>query len=244
MDTATDKERSFDLRLPDDGKNRIYILGCGRSGTTLMLSLMTCFADTYTLLDEAALGGEDYAGRFLRIDRPEKTHVIKRASNAYEFSPKLPDDLWLLYVIRHPLDVFTSTLKLGDKTYDKYISTERWLAEMSALKTLVSQNRKRLVIVRYEDLVSDPDRAQQDIADAIGLEIAKPFSRYHENFETSAVIRDSMNGVRKPDQNSIDRWRHAQFKPYVDEIFSQVGPEIGWVNTRFRYSRPDQWRPL
>ncbi|MBN1554425.1 MAG: sulfotransferase [Phycisphaerae bacterium] len=217
-------------------KNRIYILGCGRSGTTLLLAMMTCFRDTYVLLEEAARTGEDHYSRFDTLHRPERTHVIKRASNASDFAHEIPHPIGLLYLVRHPLDVLTSTLRFQGKVYPYYITPSRWLAEVRALRGLLEASRPNMMTLSYENLVSRPDQVQEQIARTFGLEYDRPFSRFQENFSTEEGIATTMNGIRPPDTASLHRWREVRHREYLRSLWPDIAKEANWFCDRFGYS--------
>ena len=214
---------------------KIYIMGCGRSGTTYLLTLMNCFADTYVLIDDAAVPGEDHFGKFASIAGTERNQVIKRASNAYDFVAAIPVDIELLYLVRHPLDVLTSTLTYRGKVYSNYIDADRWLLEAEALKWTVESNRSRNLIVKYEHLISAPDFMQQEIADFFGLDRKMPFSEHHRAFNASKDISETLNGVRPPDPSSIGRWKSPQARERVAAAWQSIQPLGKWFCQQFDY---------
>ena len=222
------------LRAKDGEKlrKRIYIMGCGRSGTTLLLSMMRCFADTFVLIDPKR-GGEDVVARFGMLDAPEPIHVIKRDSIAYRFAGLIPDCIEILYVIRHPLDILASDLKLN-QLWERYIKPDRWRPEMSALRELIE--RRPILVVRYEDLVADPDRVQSVIGSRFGLRASVPFSRFHEAFDPGEIISQTMNGIRAPSMASIGRWsKTPESIAYFRSLWPGVKADVKWVCERFGY---------
>jgi hypothetical protein len=222
------------LRERDGGtpRKRIYIMGCGRSGTTMLMSMMRCFADTFVLIDPER-GGEDSIGRFATLDAPERVHVIKRDAIAHQYAHLIPDCIDILHIVRHPLDVLVSDLKL-DKTWERYIKPDRWEPEMASLQALI--DRRPMLIVRYEDLVADPDRVQAVIESGFDLRPSIPFSRFHQSFEPAKIIADTMNGVRAPSTASIDRWsRTSDNIDYCRSLWPEIRSQVEWVCERFGY---------
>ena len=210
-------------------RRRIYILGCGRSGTWLAAAMMSCFADTFVLDHEAPVG------RFLRLDASEPTHVIKREWCAYETAHLIPETVGLLYLIRFPLDVLVS--RHVEQNY--YIKPERWRQEIAALRLLTAQRRANLLALRYEDLVTRPDCEQKRVAAAFGLEPRIPFSRFPEVFVPSEFITNAMNGLRPPAPTSIGRWRSSpEYVAYCRALGAEIGEDVGWVCDRFGYEPP------
>ena len=219
--------------------NKIYIMGCGRSGTTFLLTLMTSFQDTYVHIDAAPVPGEDHFRAFDSIKTEASTVVVKRVSDAYKFIYEMPDQLKLLYLVRHPLDVVTSTLNYRGKTYKNYIPPERWLAETKALRSLIESQRQGVFLLRYEDLVLQPDTAQRKIGDYFGLKIDTLFSRCHERFIASEDIDATLNGLRPPDASSIGRWKSQQHMPQLTAVLQEIESELEWFCAQFGYDQAE-----
>ncbi len=211
----------------------IYIMGCGRSGTTLMLALMTRYTDTFCLIGET---GEHHWSHFDAIDAPQNIRVIKRASNAYEFVSEIPESIGIIYMIRHPLDVLVSTLRYRGEVKNYYIPPDRWIAETRALQQVLT--RQNMQLVQYEQLVTKPDEVQASLADKFDLSSDGLFSRFHESFEANDGIDSTMNGIRPPDPNSIGRWEMPKHRKHIKRVWSLIQPEGEWFCREFGYSTP------
>lgn len=229
IDRAQGRSPRFREVLAASPRRRIYILGCGRSGTWLATALMTCFRDTFVLLQEVA------AGRFTRVDAPDGTHVLKRESDSYETAHLIPNEVGLLYVLRFPLDVLVSPHV--DIKY--YIDPDRWLGEIRAFRRLYDEKRPNMYVLRYEDLVCRPDDEQSRVGNYFGLEVGIPFSRFHLEFQIDERIAKAMNGIRAPEQSSISRWqRDAEFREYCRKIWPKIEGEARWICDTFGYELP------
>ncbi len=210
------------LRARPDQPTRIYVCGCGRSGTTLLIDQMACFSRLFVDYDES------HAGAFMRAPAGYDAVAIKRSSTAYEYIPGLPEEIGLLYIVRHPYDVMAS--KLGDR--DRYIEPDRWRNEAAALAAVMAGGRENMMLVRYEDLVADPDGVQAHIAEKWGLTIGLPFSRFHE------ITGDTPHAhvARPVDQASVGSWRrHAGLIQDLDAVHAEIGLELDWFARRFDY---------
>jgi hypothetical protein len=119
------------------------------------------------------------------MERPGRNIVMKRTASGHWSLEKLPPDVHLLYSVRHPLDTLTSRMP-GSKTF--YVSEFRWRAEYAALKILHrTQPSRKVTYIRYNDLVTTPDIVQKQIADALGLQIERPFSESEKIFSSSVA---------------------------------------------------------
>ncbi|NJM31181.1 MAG: hypothetical protein HC855_14790 [Rhizobiales bacterium] len=223
-----DRARSF---LPDLGqrldamdggaaRRRIYVAGCARSGTWLATALMNCFDGVQMVAEESMFG------RFLRITPEAPCIVLKRSSDAYSALARAPEEIEIVYVVRHPFDVLTSV----HTGRERYATPERWKAEMAAFRLLLESRRGGLHLLGYEDMVLEPAVAQQRLGEALGLPIRHPFARFNEvvSFGSGAVA--AMHGLRAPDAKSVGRWRRDQEQlEYVKSVLPQLEPELSWL---------------
>lgn len=205
-------------------KNRIYILGCGRSGTYLLTSLMECFHDTAVLIEEVPYG------RFARFLGPERTHVLKRDAVAQYTIGLIPASISLLYIIRFPLDILVSR----HLNNDFYIKPDHWRREIAMLRRI----HKEVKVVRYEDLVSEPDKVQQRLAQDFGVEPQRPFSKFDQNLKVGNLIARSMHGVRPLSASSVGRWRDSELKKYCKSLWPGIEDDVAWVCETFGYELP------
>jgi hypothetical protein len=148
---------------------RIYVVGCGRSGTWLLTSVMTTFKNIEVVMKELPVA---YFGLF-KTDR--SILVLKRNNVAYQKFKDIPRQIEMVYIIRHPFDVLTSHLPISQRPY--HILPDRWLGEMAALRYLIDSGRKKTMVLRYEDLVSKPVETQVALADFFNLEIGVPIDQ-------------------------------------------------------------------
>lgn len=102
---ALDLKRLWRLCVKSDTAryNKIFIAGCARSGTTLTQRLMGCFEDTFVHRAEARYVQLDM------LDRPEANLVVKRSERSHAHLARLPRAIGLIYCVRHPFDVLTSS---------------------------------------------------------------------------------------------------------------------------------------
>ncbi len=208
---------------------KVFIAGCARSGTSLLRGLMGSFADTYTH------GGFSYdqeagEGEFARLDRPEKHVVVKRVHSSHLTLPLLAADIALVYAVRHPLDVLTSSHPAFPlRPY--YVSEARWRAEYAGYRLLRAfQPDRRISVVRYEDMVGQPDDVQARLSRELGLEIARPFS-------------DNAGGVAISSA-SVEKWRRDPvLRDYLDTFDAPFREAIAMFCREFGYALPLRYRP-
>ncbi|MEO8830265.1 sulfotransferase [Lapillicoccus sp.] len=88
----------------------------------------------------------------------------------------------MIVVLRHPVIVALSTVKwrkLLSRNFQNFTSLDTMLAHwVAAHRTFLQDSPRieRLVVLRYEDLVSDPTRVLQPVQDLLGLDTPVPIS--------------------------------------------------------------------
>lgn len=209
---------------------RLHIVGCHRSGTTLLAELVGhCFDIDGRADHEQSLWEPIPAGH--RVYLTKKPPDTIRLQRAFRFDP----DLYVIAMVRDPRGVITSRHPSKPDVY--FSSFWRWEAYIEAIMSL--ETHPRYLVLRYEDLVREPDVAQQRIADAFGfLNQRRPFSSFPDDADVHASAGVSLNGVRSVDTASLERWRGAL--PRVKgELLRH--PELSDWLIRLGYEPDRQW---
>jgi hypothetical protein len=199
----------------------IHIVGAPRSGTTLLLELMTngfafeAWSDVeQSLLEPPPCGVETYCSK------QPGDHRVGRLFLAA--SP----GLHVLALVRDPRDVVVSR---HAREPDRYWTNLRmWRHAQRNLARL--RRHPRVVGVRYEALVTDPDAVQREIAARLPfLTQQDSFSRCLAKAKPSAQSLRALGGVRPVDPASIGAWRRhlprlqgqlVQHGPITDELIA------------------------
>jgi hypothetical protein len=208
--------------------DRVFVLGCGRSGTWLLMQLLSTLKDQDIVPKELPVEAFGlFATRTSRL-------LIKRHYLSYRSISRIPRDIRIIYIVRHPYDVLTSHNPITKRDY--HIQPERWVEEMKALSLLMTSEREQHKIVRYEDLVSNPIRIQAELAAFLGAEIAMSPEEIAPSLRLDASTRIAMHGVRKIDTNSLGKYRGDPRKlEYLRSIRGELGETLSWVSSRFDY---------
>jgi hypothetical protein len=206
---------------------KLFIAGCGRSGTTLIRDLMNCFENVTVQMDGPY--GEANFTSFTDSKAVEENQVIKRAGDSWRTLALLPADVELIYCVRHPFDTLTSTHPLTMDLRRFHITEERWISEYRSLQALqTAQPERQIFFLRYEDLVRDPDQTQKKIADRFGLVSRHTFSGNPGNIK---VFTDS-----------IEKWRsQPELLDYLQNISETCKLLIKDFCGKFDYSLSDNY---
>lgn len=225
------KSDNLRLRLAKNDEDkplkRIYIMGCGRSGTWLLTALFSTFQDVCLVPNELPV---EYFGVF-STDVP--VLVMKRSSTSYQTIETIPPEVEIVMIVRHPYDVLTSHHPHFQK--DFYIAPHRWLGEMLAVRYLLDIRRPNTMIIRYEDLVANPEGIQEEFSANFDI---KPFAAANEIVSTfkSPAAAVAMHGLRPIDQNSVCRFRNDPNKmAHLRSIRPRLGSLLDWTAETFGY---------
>jgi len=190
---------------------RIYIMGCGRSGTWLLTTVMCTYKDV------EVVGVELIVEHFGLFQTDRSTLILKRDYRAYQTIKEIPQQIEILYIVRHPFEVLTSHLASSQRPY--HILPDRWLGEMSALQWLSAADRKKTKIIRYEDLVGAPDQMHAELATFFNLQIEVPI-------DTVVKISKDATDKHKRDADKIR---------YLQKIKPDLGDMLSWVASTYHY---------
>lgn len=209
---------------------RIHIIGLHRSGTTIMKNLFVCFDNTWIH------GGEsNFLNNYPEVETAaEKHHVVTKSPHEgtckegfgqvqqmFEIKPNLK----LLCMVRDPRDILASKTQLNSGDRPVWIDTnEQWRTlgdRLCVVSALQSYFGRQILFVRYEDLVNEPDKIQEEIAEFTNLSIKYKFSEWM-NISNPASIGETgirgMNGLRPLDNKSIGSYARSKDRERILEI--------------------------
>ncbi len=209
---------------------RLHVVGCHRSGTTLMTELLgNCFDIQGRVAHEQSL--------WQPIPGDWPVFLSKKPPDTVRIRPVflLDPDLYVIAMIRDPRGVITSRHKNRPDVF--FSSFWRWEHYLHAIMAL--ESHPRYLVVRYEDLVADPDAVQDRIAAAFPfLQPKSRFSRFPEGADIHDSAQVSLNGVRAVDRSSLDRWR--QELPRIKGELMRHPSMTRWL-VRLGYEPDDTW---
>ena len=178
---------------------RLHVVGCRRSGTTLMMELLW-----YSYV---------FSGRhqheisvFEPVPEGQTLYLTKKPPDTLRIQRILEADsrLHVIAMLRDPRAVITSTHESKPGVY--YAGYKRWREYVDAIDRL--RPHPRFLVIRYEDLVSQPNEVQADVNHRFPfLEQQRSFAQYPAGADVPATAAQSLNGVRPFDPSRINGWR-------------------------------------
>ncbi|MDA1330717.1 MAG: sulfotransferase [Chloroflexi bacterium] len=208
----------------------VLIGGCGRSGTTLLLSIlgahptMLAFADELyafypypfrlqSLIDPLAKAHEDGSWRRWVEKTPKNVRAFERIHQAFNGEARL------IHMVRDGRDVVTSHHPNASERY--YVEPERWVADVCA----GLEQADKTLLLRYEDLVAEPERTLKTVCEFI----EEPFDERLLSFELHSTVAQNKawegGAATALHQERVERWRAPEHAARVAKFMATPGAQ-------------------
>lgn len=247
------------LRILELGRRPIVIGGCARSGTTLLLSILSCHPRILAIGEETvALCPDGYTpeGHYNaqpKLDAPFMLWNIYRSLNAQDiprgcrrWCEKTPRNVLyferilhhfgsrvrILHLVRDGRDVVTSRHPRDPSTF--WVSAKRWVQDVSAGRAL--EGHPQVHTVRYEDLLRDYDATLRRICNFIGEEFVDGFRSYPESSRVKKSVAWS-NPASELSTSSVGRWREPEYARRVRALLAD--PNAVELLKHYGYAAPE-----
>lgn len=220
-------------------KKSIIIGGCGRSGTTLLLTVLSCHPRIMAVSRETGLFCPAAFSFPQKYDRPFPVEKIFDTfgrlpddGQAIRFCEKTPKNICFadrilkllgqnarfINIVRDGRDVVCS--RHPAKSDRPWVSPRRWVSDVSAGRKL--EGNPRVFNIRYEDLVLDYEQSVRGICDFIEEEFHPDFlffpaSAKIQSFDTWNFKTESLK------VSSIGRWKKAEYENAVSGLLATPG---------------------
>jgi len=229
------ENRSFD-------KKPIIIGACPRTGTTLLLSILSSYPQIYGISRQSYAFTEwqtiDNHLDPVRIDRLYRELILKKIPNNNdrwcEKTPKniqylneifeyFGDSIKFIHLVRDGRDVVTS--KHPKHTPDDYwVSPERWVRDTK--RGLAFANHPNLITVRYEDIIYDFDPLFQKISDFLEIDFVPDKNEWIKQ-TTLKHSKHWGKPVQAIHSDAIKKWQRSEHKKRIDQFYQTPGaPEL------------------
>jgi len=217
----------------------VLIGGCGRSGTTLLLSILSAHPGLYGIPHEVGMmtewkkiTGADHKERWhpYRMDRFYRYILFRPIpGSARRYCEKTPKNiLWLeqileyfnndvkiIHLVRDGRDVMTS--RHPERPTGYWIPIWRYIRDLQA--GLRFDEHPSVYRVRYEDLILKYEPTIRAICDFIGEETRPELLNWFDH----ARVRQNrawFRPVEKLHTNSVGKWQKPEYRDRVREIMA------------------------
>lgn len=215
----------------------VYIGGCGRSGTTLLLSVLSAHPNIFACPRELNLF-EGAVERKQELELPKRyrlyrtflTEKIKPTANRYcEKSPsnirhvdlidKVHDGRFrMIQIIRDGRDVILSSHPRDPGKY--WVSPERWISDVqTGLRYMQHPN---VHTIRYEDLVGDFENTVMGICRFLDIGFSDEIRNWHDH-TTVQKNKALFTSIQKINQASVGKWKAQRYAERVKQLTQQPG---------------------
>lgn len=208
----------------------VHVVGCPRSGTTLLTEMMaTCFQ-----ID----GSCDHEETIFKVSPQHKGIYLSKKPNDAMWVHRIIDrdnQLHVIGMIRDPRAVICSIHQGHPGMY--FCNYPVWKRAERALSQL--KDHPRMLLVRYEELVSNPDVVQEQITGRFPfLQIRHRFSDFHLYARSSEKSVAALGGVREVDRERIQGW--MQHLPRLKQQADRY-PELLADLEKYGYENSNDW---
>lgn len=221
---------TIDSSEGQSSSKRLHIVGCPRSGTTLMMELMvSCFENDGHCEHEMSI--------YTPPPKNSKCYFSKKPTDIrYIKKIFLNDpDLYIICLFRDPRSVISSIHKSKQGMY--FCNYNEWQECQVAAEKLKLHDR--FLLIQYESLTENPNAIQEVIKSKFNfLNKKHDFTEYSEVAHPSEKSMNALSGVRP-----IDTSRQTGWKQHLPRIKSQYEkhPELADDLIRLGYEKDRAW---
>ena len=180
--------------------HHVHVIGCRRSGTTLMMELLW---NSYNFKERC--DHETSVFNINPIQDDETLYLSKKPADTAKIQEIFlaNERLFLIGISRDPRAVVTSIHPSKKGVY--FADFYKWNSCEEALKVL--EGHPRFLLIRYENLLANPQEEQNRITKQFNfLEKKKDFFEYPNGSSPSYRAIRSLGGTRKLDKSRIKSW--------------------------------------
>ncbi len=213
-------------------KAPIYIGGCGRSGTTLLLSILSSHKEIFACPKELNLfhdveisGKKVHLPMIYRLYRTFITEKIKSTARRYcEKSPANiqrieaidtyhQGDFKLIHIIRDGRDVTLSKHPKNEGEY--WIEPSRWVRDVSM--GLAHKDHPAVYTIHYESLVKDFENTISGVCEFLSIPLSDEILNWHK-YTTVRKNKALYSPIKEISSSSIGKYNKPENAERIREF--------------------------
>lgn len=216
---------------------RIHIVGCARSGTTMFQYALLAFENSLVENQETSPNYPGFLKKLGLATHKNSFYITKRNYDWFE-DARVADlvrltrvyDMGIVLCVRNPNAVMVSVHAGSGSNETSYLEQERWYQSVIAGEQIMQQlaGYKKLLVVRYEDIVANPAQVESGLNRAFGLhklpnmgDISQIKSNTEKrNYKIDKGQLDAMHKLRDASPDSLQR-TYPAIKLESDEILQK-----------------------
>lgn len=223
-------------RILELGRRPILIGGCGRSGTSMLLAILSCHPEVHAVERETHAfcptgyerdidrGAEFVLENVFRLliaadIAPSRTRWCEKTPKNIQFAERalayLGSGTRFLHLVRDGRDVITSRHRNAPER--AWVTPERWIDDAAAGRAI--EDHPQVLTVRYEDVVRSLEPTLRRICGFLELEFHRDLLDYPA---ASPLPRDEIwqPRLRAISAASIGRWRAPEHDAVVGRLLA------------------------
>ena len=220
-----DEERDQILsQFPD---KPIIIGGCGRSGTTLLLSILGAHSDVYAISDEV-YPFYPFPFRLAKLIRALQTGANrgyrrwceKTPKNVRAFGPILEafgERVKLVHIVRDGRDVVVSHHPNHHERY--WVTPERWVADVTAGLNFSDQ----VYLLKYEDLVGNSEGTIRSLCEFLELNFEPKMLEPEKHSSIQENVAWQGRKILKLNPGAMGKWKLTEHQTRIEEFYKFPG---------------------
>ncbi len=225
----------------------IIIGGCARSGTTLMLAILSCHPTIFAISTETMAF---YPARHPMLHSPmyednipppppidiSRIHkhlpTFQNDSSLLRWCEKTPKNVLvydeiinffknrvkIINMVRDGRDVVTSYHPNKPKEF--YVHPQRWIYDISC--GIKKEKNSQIITIRYEDLIANFKETIKNLCIFLGNIDPTPLYRYPEG-ATFSHHKAWFRPIKPISKNSVGRWKNIHCEKTVDSLMKTPG---------------------
>ncbi len=214
----------------------IIIGGCGRSGTTLLLTILSAHSHIYSLpIETEAFVHWDHKKNGVDLPRLGalyyyilKSDISEEVTRWCEKTPRnvlyfdkilsfFKGKVKLINIVRDGRDVLLSYSPNSSDSY--HVDSDRWIRDVSAgLKYI---NHPQVLTIKYEDLILSYSKTMEKVCEFIGEKFSDELKDWVKNakLENSFVQKNAwFSPIQGLHSNSIGKWKKPENRKRIGEV--------------------------
>lgn len=220
-------------------KPPVLIGGCGRSGTTLLLSILSAHHELFCHPKELGFfssveildSGKVKTPRMHRIYQSLAFNKVPKKANRWcEKSPSnirhiekidayTNGNFKFIEMVRDGRDVILSRHPTAPDRY--WVEPRRWVRDVGV--GLEYKDHPKVHTVRYEDLISDYELTITRIGNFLEIELTEELLNWHEHATATKNRAYVGKTVSKLSGSSVQKWKDPKFADRVKELMDYPG---------------------
>ena len=238
-------------RMTGSRPKHLVISGCPRSGTTMLYNMVRGSTTGAAYMPDRELSALDtYNRRDERIVTKRPLDIFRLAEIEHDLGPHR--EILHLVLVRDPRDLVSSKHRsIPNQFFQGYdyqffvrpnmkSLTGPGIAAAAEAIDQAEADGRRVFIIRYEDLVRDPEYVRRLIAFSTGFPLKRPFTSFHEaNIPDDLSLQ--LNGVRPVDASDRPAWTEGErYRRACSQL--DLFPEMEDLAVRWGYPATDEVR--